>query len=78
MQTVTIDIYNSTDESWKSYAEWRKPDIKGYILLILFIWNLRVGKVNVWNENQHSGCLRKKWDFIQGDVGGDSVQIETS
>lgn len=35
----TTDTYNNVDESWKHYAECKKPDTKEYLLYVSFYIN---------------------------------------
>ena len=34
-------MFYSMDEPQKHYAKWKKPDTKGHICMIPFIWNIQ-------------------------------------
>ena len=37
----SFDTYYSMNEPWQHDAKWKKPDIKGHICMVLFIWNVQ-------------------------------------
>lgn len=59
---------NGMKESQTCNAEWKKPEIKDCIPLILFIQNSRTDSVIFGSENHHSSCLWREGGLITGDM----------
>ena len=61
----STDTCYNTDEPWKHYAEWKKPDTKGHILYDS-IYMKYPDQVNPKNKEQIGGC--------QGLPGGGNAE----